>query len=169
MNISWLAPADDIDGLARFFADNVDANYISHSEVQWGLALDPDRWSPDLLRIMASELSARSRASLEPDSPKDSHRTIVARLDGTIVAIANLSFLCARPKPYCVIDDIVVERSRRRDGIGATLFSWIENYCRDIGVPRIFFESGIHNEAAHRFFERHGYKTISKMFFKEIP
>ena len=97
------------------------------------------------------------------------HRAIaVARIDGTLVGALVALTVQSERIDYLVIEDLVVDPAYRAHGIGAKLVSWAEEHARAAGISWLFLESGLHNEGAHAFFEKHGFHPMSKVFSKRI-
>lgn len=69
--------------------------------------------------------------------------------------------------PFGIVEDIVVDRSRRGKGIGETVMRWIIDTFQRAGIRRVFLESGLSNKGAHYFFERLGFKTVSVSMMRD--
>ena len=67
-------------------------------------------------------------------------------------------------KSFGVINDICVNESNRGDGIGSKLMDSIFEWFESQGIKSIYLESGINNHSAHMYFEKRGFKAISKVF-----
>ena len=57
--IDWCKDPAEIDQIAAFFARNVTRSYISHSELQFGRAIAPDKWFPNLETVLKAEIEER--------------------------------------------------------------------------------------------------------------
>jgi len=151
--------------LARFFVQNVDTAYISHGEMQGGRAEGPTRWRRDILKEVTSEFlrlaSARGAAAATA-------QLVQAISDGEPIGVAVVVFHQGRPRPFAVLEDMVVARDARGSGIGKAMLSWIERAARSAGIRDVYLESGIHNEGAHRFFERSRFRIVSKVMHKRL-
>ncbi len=165
LHIAWCSRREEADALAEFFVRHVQPGYISHGEIQLGRAEDEHRWSRDLRERVAAEV--RSKIP-EPAQPPGGPRVLAASDGGELVAMALVTFHQDGGAPYGVLEDLVVHSARRRQGIGDAVLHWIEGEARAWGAARLFLESGIHNEAAHAFFERHGFRTCSITMMKAL-
>jgi ribosomal protein S18 acetylase RimI-like enzyme len=92
----------------------------------------------------------------------------VATSAGRLVGLALVDFRRSGEPTYAVLQDIVIESNARNCGIGATLLSWVENAVQREGIKHIFLESGLQNNKAHSFFEKHGYRTTSIIMYKQM-
>ena len=157
--LRWAEPGDMTD-IARFFAAEIarDASYVSHGEVQTGLSADGVNWSPDLQALMIEDF-------LDPGP--DRQVAVAMGPDGVVGALVAL-FTTTDRVSYLTIEDLVVAPAVRSDGVGAALVDFAERAARDRDMHWAFLESGLHNEGAHRFFERHGFNAMSKVFSKKL-
>jgi len=162
LTIRWCDDPAQADCLAEFFVRHVDPDYISHGEVQLGRAADLRHWSPDLARIVAAEIRAATGGS-EPGK-----RILMARMRTNLVALAVVSFHAGGGTSFAILEDLVVDRSLRRGGIGARILEWIEQEARVDGRRSVFLESGARNLEAHAFFERHGFHPCSVVMMKSL-
>ena len=150
--IAWCTDPARIPSLVDFFVENTTTDYISHGELIDGRADAPDRWSPRLRGILAAEFA-------QPDK-----RLAVMERLGTTVAIALVEFDGAE----AYLHDLVVAAAERGRGAGGILLEWVERAARDAGCKRLFLESGIANDGAHRFFERAGFAAVSQVMLKTL-
>jgi len=60
------------------------------------------------------------------------------------------------------LDDVVVKRGRQGRGIGSVHLATLKEQLRNLGVKRIDTAVHLQNEAARRFYERHGFRTLSE-------
>jgi ribosomal protein S18 acetylase RimI-like enzyme len=65
----------------------------------------------------------------------------------------------AWPKDFLAIVDLVVAESGRRGGVGSALMEAIEDEARERGVDALDVMSAAPNEAARRFYEKHGFRA----------
>jgi GNAT superfamily N-acetyltransferase len=77
--------------------------------------------------------------------------------------------LCAdvmfKSQPFAVIENLIVDASIRRLGIGAALLRHIEVFCLAKDCSKIMLLSSSHREHAHRFFEHAGFVGSTKRGF----
>jgi ribosomal protein S18 acetylase RimI-like enzyme len=145
--------------LAKFFVENVDTTYISHSEMQQGLATsDGKHWASDLLDQLETEFS------LAAYRPK--RRLVTLRQVGRLVGMIWLQL--EEMLGYAVLDDVVVAKAHREEGVGARMLEWLEEKLGEDGIFDLYLESGAQNYRAHSFFESQGYKTVSRVMLKQL-
>lgn len=149
--VRWLPRSERkrIPELADFFVANVSTCYISHTEVWSGRAKDLAHWTPSLKKVITRELRETFR---------DRHKRIaVIERAGQLAGMAVVVDLGR----YALLEDIVIGRDERGCGVGRSLVRWIFAQLRESGKASIFLESGGRNVAAHRFFERQGFRRVS--------
>ncbi len=150
--IAWCDDRERIPALVEFFVENVDTDYISHGELIDGRADAPESWSPRLRKVLAAEFA------------QDSKRLAVMEREGSIRAIALVEFV----GEDAFLHDLVVAVSERGQGAGREVLEWVEDAARAAHCKRLFLESGVANEGAHRFFERAGYSAVSQVMLKAL-
>lgn len=158
--IAWVQPGE-VPEVAAFFAGAVqgDPRYISHSEIQLGLSPDGERWIDDLAGRYAEDFA----------DPGPHRRIAIARAaDGQLLAAGVLNMVEREQLVFGVLEDMTVSPAARSTGIGTALMAFLEAAAKESGASWCFLESGLHNERAHGFFDRNGYRTISKVFGKRI-
>jgi len=171
VHISWLTDASRREELTALFLASVHPQYMSHGDLMEGRAVEPGRWSDDLATLHAREL-----ADLQLDGGAFSQPGVrVALAEGPsglagFALVASVAFDTGRPQPlrYARLDDVVVAPGGRSLGTGAALVGWVESRLREVGIPRIFIESGIENTRAHAFFIRNGFAVTSLAMMKEL-
>jgi len=169
VDVAWCADPRQSAELARFFADNVTPEYISHSELQGPRALDEGHWRPGLADIFESEIKERIIESGGRVDLKAASRPIfAARCGGRLVGFGMASFFPDAPVPYGIVEDIVVEQSGRDCGIGKAVLDWVTREAEAVSCQRLFLESGTNNDRAHHFFEREGFEVCSVVMMKRL-
>lgn len=101
-----------------------------------------------------------------------SHRVWVADVSGKVVGLLHAFFRPALEKPpEVVVEALVVDASRRSQGIGERLMEVAEQFARDSGSATVSLYSGLQRVDAHRFYERLGYATHgrSHLMRKVLP
>jgi GNAT superfamily N-acetyltransferase len=159
LEISWCDDDRKAGDIVEFFVRNITREYISHGEIQSGRAISTRMWSPDLSRVMSGEISSALR--------RESNDAVAVGYAGNglaAMAIVGYDDLLS----YGVLHDLVVEKTMRDSGYGGQMLDWITLRSRDRGISRLFLESGIENEAAHRFFARYGFSPISKTMMLDL-
>jgi GNAT superfamily N-acetyltransferase len=168
--LSWCTDAGRAQEIAEFFARNVigDPSYISHSELQGPRALSPTQWRQPLSGILFEEVKPRLIESANEGVPGQNSKPILTADTGDgIVAVAFVTFDC-QWVPHAVIEDLVVDSSRRNSGIGKAVMDWIASEAKVRNIHRLILESGLTNERAHEFFEREGFVACSKVMMREL-
>ncbi|CDL85847.1 GNAT family N-acetyltransferase [Xenorhabdus cabanillasii] len=67
------------------------------------------------------------------------------------------------PRTYCYIIDLIVSRDVRSQGIGQQLLAEIKKWAKENNHTHLELNVLSENVAATRFYEREGYKEISKL------
>ena len=159
ISIVEVSEPEPLRDLARWFASQLHAlpDYISHSEILWGRAAAPDRWHEDLAVIIEREFAATGAAT----------RRFAVRDEEGWAGLACLNIQREDGRTVATLEDLIVDKGRRRTGIATALLRHVEAAGRDAGADWLALESGLRNEGAHAFFERHGYQTVSRVMVKK--
>jgi ribosomal protein S18 acetylase RimI-like enzyme len=72
------------------------------------------------------------------------------------------------PRQYASISDLVVKGEFRRSGVGRALVERAERWALDRGASQIELNVWEFNEGAIAFYEKLGYKTISRKLWKSL-
>lgn len=139
--------------------------YISHSELWEGRAITQTEWSPDLNRVLRSSIINHINGQ---DDDGGSGAVVEAKIDGKRIAILQVSLHQSEAINYAILEDIVIHPEKRSKGVGKQILRWLEGQLKHQGYKAIFLESGLRNHGAHRFFEREGFITVSKVLSKNI-
>lgn len=170
LRIRWHARIPDTDRktartLAEFLARIVgeDPAYISHGEYLEGLSPDGRRWADDL----ASRYRRDIRAIL---TGKDkATRLLEARGGNEVLLGLCLVARRANGAETCwIVEDMAVPREARDRGVGSAMMAFITAEARKAGAARLMLESGAANHAAHRLFDRLGFRLYSKVFVRDL-
>lgn len=139
----------------------LDPAYISHSEIQWGLAPDGDRWAEDA-QDQLSGYFAWIRSN------PDAQIAVALARDGAIAAVALVTWESDKPGHVAILQDMAVDPKRRSEGVGAALLAFLETEAQARGRRWLMLESGVRNHRAHAFFERSGLAVVSHTFAKRL-
>lgn len=153
---------EELDELARLFAAEVDASYISHSELKYGLATSPDSWSANLESLVGQSYGAL----LEDESAVIF--TLRERHTDQLIGFAAVTWTLKVQIPFVVLEDLFIARSARGLGFAQALMNAVEDLAREKGATRIFLESGQSNARAHGYFESRGFQAVSTVFKKDL-
>ncbi|WP_250475038.1 GNAT family N-acetyltransferase [Caballeronia sp. GAFFF1] len=164
----WVDDLNEAGELAALFVENADVSYISHSELQLGLAETSTRWNSDILRLVNAGL----KENINAEKGGNSHllpSVFAARMDSELVATGLVSMhIEGQGVPYAILEDIVVCRHMRQVGIGRAVLEWVMDEVSKAGCQRLFLESGARNHRAHDFFQKHGFKQCSVVMMCEL-
>jgi GNAT superfamily N-acetyltransferase len=170
ITLMWCKEAELAGDFGHFFASNISEEYISHSELQGPRAADIGSWVPDLEGVLTKEIELRIKRVHDPKlDAKGDENLVMAAWDGDVlVGLSLVSFFLRVPVAYGVIEDLVVSKDRRGEGIGTKMLDWITREAKNHNCHRLFLESGITNTHAHRFFEDQGFIPCSIVMFKRL-
>lgn len=148
----------DVTLLADLFWASLNAHpaYISHSEIQTGIALDSEMPAPDGRAKWERYILGKITG---PHS-----RVLIAEKEKTPAGFVVQSLNTDYERTFGVIDDLLVIASLRGSGLGRDLLEAGIAWLKDQGACDIYLESGVSNHGAHAFFEHHGFRCISHMF-----
>lgn len=134
--------------------------YISHGEMQMGIAPDPDS--------IASDTELKWRGYIDRRIGDREGNVILALAAGEIIGFAVVQLGEDGGKRFGVLDDILVHSAHRGRGIGKSLLREVLGWLGDRGISYCNLESGRHNHFAHEFFQRQGFGLVSLTFYKVI-
>lgn len=163
VSVDWVVEKTDTPELAALFVRNSKNNYISHGEIQVGRAIDEKEWIADIKAHMTTEFSEALQAT--PFGPS---RIIGAKYDGKYIGLALLEYSEYPKGWYATLSDIVVDKQFRHFNIGETMIKWVALHLKEHNISELFAESNLLNETAHNFLNKMGFKTLSKVFRKNI-
>ncbi|MCL2195853.1 MAG: GNAT family N-acetyltransferase [Oscillospiraceae bacterium] len=123
-------------------------------------------WRPDLFPPTGVKMSAEQfHTALEtPDTP-----ILVAQLDGAAAGYAMCQLRRVRDIPvlrerdFLLIDDLCVDETCRRQGVGEALMQAAVDFARQHGLDAIELNVMQCNEAARRFYEQLGLTVKSRI------
>lgn len=154
------ATDSDIPALADLFWENLTAQpaYISHGELQMGIASGPGRIAADGKEKWKNYIYKKINTSsafvqiCRDESGGPIQGFIVAEIDSD------------GDKPFGVICDVVVRKEMRGEGLGKELLQTGIRWLREQKAHAVYLESGVENHEAHHFFERQGFVPVSHVF-----
>lgn len=166
--IKWCSDPARAEELARFFVQNIDTDYISHSELQGPRALSPDEWQNSLQEILQDEIASRLTAAQQSTAEGMGQPVLIAERDGALTGLSLVTFAKDAPVPFAIVEDLVVDRACRGKGMGKMILEWIANEARKRNIKRLFLESGVRNENAHHFFKDNGFEVCSVVMMRSL-
>src|ERR1043165_4393536 len=92
LTINWCGDVARSRELGGFFAQNVDAQYISHSELQGQRALSPGQWCDGLPDILSREIESRLGQAAGQAPARTSQPILVAEKQGALVGLSFVTF-----------------------------------------------------------------------------
>ena len=115
---------------------------------------------------LAPERAARTIARMAeyPD-----YAVYVAVEDGAAVgtfALLVMDNLGHGGAPEGIVENVVVEASRRGRGIGAAMMRFAMARCAESGCYKLALSSNLRREAAHRFYERLGFEPAGALTYR---
>lgn len=83
----------------------------------------------------------------------------VARMGGRIVGMVSLLFTVstALGKPVCWLEDMVVSKEARGQGLGSKLLNHALAFAKEQGFGRVTLLTDLANKDGQRFYARHGF------------
>ncbi|MBI5116213.1 GNAT family N-acetyltransferase [Candidatus Poribacteria bacterium] len=126
------------------------------------------------LIIKTSEAEARGASTLaeyekvfERIRIDPNHKLFVAEMEGRVVGAADLLLvpnLSHRGLPWALIENVVIDESMRRKGIGRELVKHLIDVAKKSGCYKIGLSSDRKRTAAHRLYESLGFDQYGLSF-----
>ncbi len=93
---------------------------------------------------------------------------LVADLNNSVIGTVQLN-ICPdamyKQQPYALIENIIVEKTSEKQGIGKALLNKVEEICANHNCSKIMLLSSKFRNEAHNFFEQSGYSGSTKKGF----
>ena len=99
------------------------------------------------------------------------YRIYLAVLDGEVVgtfALLIMDNLAHLGAPSGIVEDVVVKAPYRGRGIGRQMMEHAYARCKEAGCYKMALSSNLKREAAHRFYERLGFKKHGYSYVIEV-
>lgn len=99
------------------------------------------------------------------------YRIYLAVMDGEIVgtfALLIMDNLAHLGAPSGIVEDVVVKAAYRSRGIGRQMMEHAYARCKEAGCYKMALSSNLKREAAHRFYERLGFKKHGYSYVIEV-
>lgn len=111
-------------------------------------------------------LPEESRAYLRARFQAGDYVGFLARIDGKAVGFAILSrtYSSGVMQPIWLLNDIFVEPSLRKAGVGAALMRRVDDFGRENGAARLDLFTAQDNKTAQSVYERAGWKRDTAFF-----
>lgn len=164
--LNWCSDPAQADAIAALFLRQISPHYISHSELQERRAVALGEWRSDFPDVLLAQV----REALAQPPATSNALVMTARSGDTLAGIALVSIDEAKraSRAFATLDDLVVDAQFQGSGLGRQMFDWLCADLRQRGIARLFLESGIGNEDAHRFFKARGCTPVSVTMLKEL-
>lgn len=158
------AKKTDIPEIISLFSNAYKNNYISHGEIQLGIADSEAILNPEGLTIKRKELETLL------DSSEAFIRVMYSYSNNIIAGVIIFNIVSQYPwsKKYGVISDIVIDSNFRHMGLGQKLVKDAENLLKTYSIKDIFIEISNKNTISKAFFSKSGYKAVSITAHKQI-
>lgn len=159
----------DPDALTNLFVRNLNADYISHSELQSYRAIKPAQWAPNIGTVLRREIIERLKEPLDCfPSGEDWKGIIEAKSGSSLIGLALVALTQEAAVPFGTIEDIVIDRQHRGEGYGKAMMQWILKQISNAGIRRAFLESGQENLSAHHLFQQLGFEKTSFVMMRDL-
>ncbi len=154
----------DKEQLCNLFASLIEGHkeYISHGELQMGIATDSNTLAPNFKEIWLQYLERQYT------DPQTLIRIYENDENGALAGFIIFGIRDDGGSPYGVIYDLGVLPGFREKGTGSLLVRTALDYFREQGVESCFLESGVNNHSAHHFFEQFGFRQVSCVFRNKL-
>lgn len=134
---------------------------------------------PDLCRLL--DLLFEQEAEFKPDLAAQTlgleiiinnpniGTIIVARNNGELIGMVNILYTVSTALGARVgmLEDMVVSKSARGCGVGSKLIEFALQYAAEQGCKRMTLLTDHDNEAAHSFYQKHGFSRSSMVVFRK--
>src|SRR5262245_26941364 len=110
------------------------------------------------------------RAAFRCAVASQSHVALCATEGGRLIGLGTLTIRNSLWQAGYIghVEELVVDREHRRQGIGTRLLEELVAQARQRGCSRIELDSALHRHEAHRFYERHGFENRAYVFSKQL-
>ncbi len=110
---------------------------------------------------------AEARALWAEMSTQSGRKLLVGEVDGNVVGTLDLLIvpnLTHRGAPWAVVENVVVDESSRRFGVGGALIDEAVKRCTDAGCYKIQLLSNKRRTEAHEFYRSVGFEAVAEGF-----
>lgn len=93
---------------------------------------------------------------------------LVAKQSGQIIGMVNLLYTVstALGSRVAILEDMVIAPQHRGLGVGSALLKYAIDFARQKGCKRITLLTDNDNEAAHHFYQQHGFTESSMLAYR---
>lgn len=132
---------------------------------------DPVSWPEveSLIRLLRPTLTAAGFAEFVAQArPQGLVFTAARDGHGRYVGVSTHRVLATSRGPVLFVDDLVTASDARSAGVGARLFDGLVELARRAGCDRVELDSGVGNQAAHRFYHARRMSIVALHFAIDI-
>jgi len=115
--------------------------------------------------------AARERAFLAGHLERGTSVIFIARSDGAAVGFVQVftTYSTVWLGPQLILEDLFVDPSVRRAGVGSKLIDAAVDYAREIGAVGMFLETATDNTSAQSVYERAGWTREARFLKYNAP
>ena len=127
--------------------------------------------SYDVMNELRSALSLDEfKLKVEACQERGGYRLFAWQIDNELTACCGVMPMPTLYYTDCLwVADLVVLEKLRGRGIGRHLLKGVEEWARAEGYQEVALSSGVHRQAAHRFYqEKAAYELVSYQFQKKL-
>lgn len=93
----------------------------------------------------------------------------VAQKNSKIIGFISLSIINGLQQgKIATIDEFIVSRENRRQGVGKNMFNYVELFAKNKNCKSLELHSGLSRKKSHLFYESNGFEKVSYYFCKKI-
>jgi GNAT superfamily N-acetyltransferase len=92
---------------------------------------------------------------------------LVAEEDGKVAGTTFMAILpgfAHHTAPFCVVEYVVVDETRRSQGIGKALMDYCKERAKEAGCYKIMLTSDKRRDRAHKFYKANGFESSAEGF-----
>lgn len=119
-----------------------------------------------LMRQLSSHAPPLAQADLARIIASPSTTMFAARVNGKIIGTATMALIEVASGSRASIEDVVVDESQRGKGIGEALMKAAIGAARAQGAAKVDLTSNPSRQAAHRLYQRLGFKKRETDVFR---
>lgn len=158
----WVNDSGYTNEIVHLFENNLEPDYISHSEILIGRSINPLEWDKDLHNILEKEIKSIF------SNPESNQKIAAVFRNSSIEGFCIIQQIDTRKNKIWVIEDIIVDKLTRNHGTGTKFLNWLIAEAAARQINYMICESGIQNAGAHHFFVKNGFNPLSQSFIKQI-
>jgi len=123
----------------------------------------------DVMAELRSHLKREGFLAVVRELQRGGYNLAYVEADGRVVSVAGYrlksTLFCDR---FLYVDDLVTTASRRSEGFGRALLSWLIAEARRLGCATLHLDSRVERKQAHHFYHANGLMTSGYHFQVEL-